>query len=254
MAKTNNSGQSSELSPESKQAIASLNARAVQSLSEAASSFAKMRITPYEVKNNKREYFEPLKVDINPESYTRRFSSRVLPPVREASGTQQEEKVIEFSETISFDLWFDNTGAIPNSTEVKTGIQWLEDNLVRFDGDIHSTRYVKLFWGSLAFFGQLKSLDVQYLYFNRNGEPLRAKATLSFEKIVERKVKVQERAQKSPDLTHLRIIKAGENLPLLCYRIYNDPNYYLKVAEANGLPNFTNLQPGQKIYFPPLEP
>ncbi|MCK6694169.1 MAG: peptidoglycan-binding protein [Thermoanaerobaculia bacterium] len=241
-----------ELSAEAKQAISALNADAAGAL-KVSSNFAKMKITPYEVNNDRREYFEPLKVDINPESYTRRFSSRIVPPVKEVSGKQQEEKVIEFSETVSFDLWFDNTGAIPNSTDVNTGIKWLEDNLVKFDGSMHATRFVKLFWGTLTFFGQLKSLDVQYLYFNRNGEPLRAKASLSFEKIVERKVKVQERGEQSPDLTHRRVVKAGENLPMLCNKIYNTPHCYMQVAEANGLANFTDVRPGQVIYFPPLK-
>ena len=111
---------------------------------------------------------------------------------------------------------------------------------------------MQIVWGPLRLDTQLKSLDIQYLYFNRNGVPLRAKASLQLEGILESEIQERIRNSHSPDLTHMRIVQAGENLPLLCYKIYNDPLYYLKVADANGLANFTNLQPGQKIYFPPL--
>jgi nucleoid-associated protein YgaU len=51
----------------------------------------------------------------------------------------------------------------------------------------------------------------------------------------------------------VRKIKFGDTLPLMCYRIYGDPKYYLQVAEANGLDNFRRLKPGTDIFFPPLE-
>ena len=57
----------------------------------------------------------------------------------------------------------------------------------------------------------------------------------------------------SPDLTHERVVKEGDNLPLMTYRIYGDPKYYLEVARVNGLTNFRKLTPGQKIVFPPIE-
>jgi len=57
----------------------------------------------------------------------------------------------------------------------------------------------------------------------------------------------------SPDLTHVRLIKAGDNLPSLCSQIYGDPSYYLAVARANQIDNFRELVPGTNVFFPPLE-
>lgn len=233
--------------------ISERNTKAQTSLTNAASTFTKMKITPYEVIAGQRQYFEYKIVKINPESYTRKLTPLSCGSQKTAAGTKQEKKLVEFSETISFDLWFDNTGAIPDTEDVTTSIKWIEDNLVKYDGNIHSTRFVKLYWGTLSFWGQLKSIDIQYMLFSRNGEPLRAKASLSFENIIEPKLREQERKKKSPDLTHMRIVQAGDNLPLMCFKIYKDPSYYLKVAEANGLSNFTDIRPGQKIYFPPLK-
>jgi len=57
----------------------------------------------------------------------------------------------------------------------------------------------------------------------------------------------------SPDLTHIRIVKEGDTLPLLCHQVYGDPKYYIAVAAVNGLNDFRNLKKGERIMFPPLE-
>ena len=217
------------------------------------SQVSKMEIEAYDKKNQKTE---SRKVSINPENYARSFSSRTKEsePRKMVDGRSYVIKTVEFIETLTFDLWFDNTGVIPDTRNLIEDLNWLEKNLVKFDGEMHATRYINIIWGPLNMYrSQLKSLQIQYLYFNQNGEPLRAKASLSFEQVADQ---VQEKKimneKKSPDLTHMYVVKAGENLPMMCHRIYNDAKYYLKVAEANGLSNFTNIEPGQKIYFPPL--
>ena len=191
-------------------------------------------------------------VTVNPETYTRKFSTREKDSyqVKMADGQVFVVKIVEFLETVSFNLWFDGTGVIPESKDVAQSLSWLESKLVRFDGDMHSTRYVNVVWGTLRLFGQLKSLDIDYLYFDQNGNPLRAKASIVVESITGQGNTVK--AKRSPDLTHQHTVQAGETLPLLCQKFYKDPTYYVQVAEANNLPHFTNLEPGQKIYFPPL--
>jgi nucleoid-associated protein YgaU len=57
----------------------------------------------------------------------------------------------------------------------------------------------------------------------------------------------------SPDLTHIRLVKAGDTLPEMCFNIYGDPRYYLDVARQNRLDNFRKLEPGTRIFFPPIE-
>lgn len=217
-----------------------------------ASEFSKMEIISYEKVSDSYKEISKFKVSINPQHYKRSFSipGTVLDEKKKANKEAIDIKVVEFKETLSFDLFFDCTGAIPDTKEVKEDLDWLAANLVEFDGEMHATRYVKIKWGVLDFFyGQLKSMGVDYLYFDRTGRPLRAKANLSFERIVS----TNKKESKSPDLTHVREVQAGDTLPGMCNMIYKDPSYYLKVAEENGLPHFTNLVPGQKIYFPPLK-
>lgn len=193
---------------------------------------------------------DKLLVAVNPESYSRGFSQRYSQKVHLGNGRGHTTKIVNFLEKVSFDLWFDGTGVIPDSGDVADNLKWLEDNLVKFDKELHAAPYVKVVWGTLNLKGQVSSLDIDYQYFDPSGKPLRAKAKLSIEGIVEPK-ELATKSQ-SPDLTRQHIVQAGETLPLLCQKMYENPSYYLQVAEANNLPHFTNLEPGQKIYFPPL--
>jgi len=63
----------------------------------------------------------------------------------------------------------------------------------------------------------------------------------------------REAGKSSPDLTHVRVVKSGDTLPLLCKEIYGSSQYYLRVAAHNGLDDFRNLLPGQTLSFPPLD-
>ena len=74
-----------------------------------------------------------------------------------------------------------------------------------------------------------------------------------FKGFVEDDLRAAKENNKSPDLTHFRIVKAGDTLPLMTYAIYGDSKYYLEVAKANNLINFRKLDAGQRIFFPPLQ-
>ena len=83
--------------------------------------------------------------------------------------------------------------------------------------------------------------------------PLRAIITAAFADNSDDQTRVAMAQDQSPDLTHVRLVKAGDTLPTLCYRVYGDPAYYLEVARANGIDDFRNLKPGSRIVFPPVE-
>lgn len=159
-------------------------------------------------------------------------------------------------EQIKFELVFDNTGAAnsPGSpgVPVKQRIDDLKDIVYRYEGDQHQPSVVQLVWDDLSFYGRMVSMSVDYTLFKPSGEPLRAKINLGFVSFMTRAEQSLRANQSSPDLTHIVEIAAGDTLPLLCQRIYNDSSYYLEVARANDLVSFRELTPGQKIHFPPL--
>ena len=123
---------------------------------------------------------------------------------------------------------------------------------LRMNGDIHEPNFLVLRWGDLTFSGRLKSLDIKYTLFDESGDPLRAELGVSFVEDKSKKKIFREAGKNSPDLTHVRVVKSGDTLPLLCKEIYGSSSHYLRVAMDNGLDDFRNLTPGQEIRFAPL--
>lgn len=195
-----------------------------------------------------------LTVNINPSSYTHNHSVHYDNKTPQgAPGTVLKFKGIP-PETISFEIHFDSTGAVPNSTTpVQTQIESFKNICFTYNGNIHEPNYLIVSWGSLVFKCKLTSLNINYTLFKSDGTPLRAKASVNFEEALDNNIIAQEANNQSPDLTHLIIFKEGDSLPLLCYKIYKNSNYYLAVAKYNQIVNFRNISPGTQLYFPPIK-
>ncbi len=118
--------------------------------------------------------------------------------------------------------------------------------------------YVDNAWGLLAsravlgWSGATTQAAVIGMIASTFREPLRAKISLTFVEYISPAEIVKEEGKKSPDLTHLVQVRAGDTLPLLCDRIYRDSRYYMDVARINGLSSFRHLTPGMTLRFPPL--
>ena len=193
-------------------------------------------------------------VMLNPSSYSHSYS--IGYNQKEALGQLGSDA--KFSgikpEKVSFDMVIDGTGvvALIGVDDVKTQIGNLTDIVYKYDGSNHEPNHVRLLWGSLIFFGRLESMSVEYTLFKPSGEPLRAKVKLSFSGFMSKEEEALRANRSSPDLSHLIEVKAGDTLPLLCYRVYKDCSYYLEVARINNITNFRDLIPGSKLHFPPL--
>jgi len=193
-------------------------------------------------------------VKINPSTYT--HNHQIKYNNKTAQG--KPNAVLDFQgmppETISFDIYFDATGAIENNqVAVKTQLDQFKKVCFKYNGTIHEPNYLIVSWGSLIFKSKLTSLDVTYTLFKPDGTPLRAKATVKFEEALDANVIAREAGDESPDLTHFFMVKEGDTLPLICYKVYGDSSYYLDVAEYNNLINYRNLVPGTELYLPPIK-
>ncbi len=168
------------------------------------------------------------------------------------TGSRMEFKKIKPGD-MSLSFFIDGSGA--NGITVNTQEQVeLFQTVTGYNGNIHRPNYLKIVWGTLQVKRcVLKSASIAYKMFKPSGEPLRAIISANFTDSSDDETRVALAQDQSPDLTHMRLIKAGDNLPLLCHQIYGDIRYYLEVARANKLDNFRQLVPGNKIYFPPLD-
>ncbi|KAA5548444.1 CIS tube protein [Adhaeribacter rhizoryzae] len=197
---------------------------------------------------------QPLFALMNPETYQLdykvEFNDGQAPGT---SGAQQKYKMTK-PEEFTFDILFDSTGIIDGKpkADIWDDLKAFKQMLVDYDGAIHQPRFFKLIWGVTLFKGRLASLSITFKLFKPDGTPIRAIAKAQFKGSVEENLRVAKEKSQSPDLTHLRQVKAGDNLPFMCFKIYEDPRYYLQVAQANNLTNFRRLAVGSFLHFPPF--
>ncbi len=208
--------------------------------------------------NINAEESDSFEVMINPSSYSfeRSVCFNKKAGIGQIGNSLKYNKVKE--DKVKFDLVIDGTGVVNlpvpglGSDDVKTQIESLS-KVLGYDGQEHEPKHSRLLWGSLIFFGRMESMSIEYTLFKPSGVPLRAKVKLAFAGFMSDNKESLLANRSSPDLSHVIEVKAGDNLPLLCNRIYKDSTYYIDVARINKLDNFRQLLPGDKLYFPPLK-
>lgn len=215
----------------------------------------KLEIIAYKDENFSSKAGHSFSVMLNPNSYKRNFKINYSEDKGEAGKSANTLRFNTYaSETLSLDFYLDTTGVIEGSDKSLTDlVDQLLDVVYNYDGDIHEPCFIQIVWGTLLFCGRLDNCDIDYTLFQSDGVPLRAKVNLSVRSTISEAKEAKVANRQSPDLTHIVIVKEGDTLPLLCYRIYNDSSYYLKVAQVNNLLNFRNLTPGLRLIFPPLK-
>lgn len=202
-----------------------------------------------------------VEVLINPDKYSHAYSIcySKLQALGSPAAAPKFNKVPP--DRVQFELVFDATGVVgskipgvlPGKTEnVALQIKNFRDVVFKYNEKMHSPNFVQLSWGGLVFNGRLSGLDIQYTLFQPDGTPLRAKANATFIGFESAEAMARMAKKKSPDLTHVLRVKEGDTLPLLCFRVYGDPAYYLQVARSNNLADFRELRAGTDLVFPPI--
>ena len=152
---------------------------------------------------------------------------------------------------LSVELLIDGTGASGQKEDVTAKLIELR-RTVGFNGDLHKPNLLFVVFGLFIFQGIIETIEIQHTLFRPNGTSLRAKVKLSFKEHEETISKILKADNKSADLTHHRMIRAGDRLDNLCNSIYGSPRFTLEVAKANGLTSFRKLPAGQELVFPPI--
>lgn len=227
----------------------------------------KLRIEAYKDENRKMPVSPTsMEVMFNPTSYKKTHAITFSPEALQAIGSPGKPAAYAFTPPgeISFQFIFDGTGVsdfgavhmanLLHGKSVKKDIEKFEKICLKMNGDIHAPNFLKIFWGNhLNFSCRLRSFDINYKLFDKGGDPLRAELDVTFIDDRSAEALALEADKKSPDLTHVRTVKSGDTLPLLCKEIYGSSAYYFRVAAENDLDDFRSLVPGQKLNFPPLQ-
>jgi LysM repeat protein len=222
------------------------------------SKLEKLKIIAYDNRERSRNP-KTFTVMFNPHTISLRHENKLNS--QQGSGTTGGMQEYAYSRpgTLNLDLVCDGTGVADFSNKppvVAEQIKQFLDLCFRMDGDLHEPKFLKIQWGKgeLANFDcRLLSADIEYTLFDRNGEPLHATLKTAFVADIDPNKRVALENKHSPDLSHTRIVKSGDTLPLLTKEIYGSSRYYLRVAQLNGIDDFRDLRPGQQIVFPPLD-
>lgn len=177
-------------------------------------------------------------------------------------GTDQKFKNVG-ARVFQFQLFIDGTGAANLDVNqgkkkediVKENID-LFKKVTGYDGQIHKNRYCSLNWGNMYVkHTVLQQMSIQYTFFHPSGKPLRATVSVTFVEHIRNEEQERNAKNESPDLTHARIIKSSDNLPLMCYEVYNDVKHYVDIARFNNLDTLMELidvSPSSELLFPPI--
>ena len=223
----------------------------------------KLKIKAYETKSRGGFPTKTFEAMFNPSSFKQSY--QIIWGNKDRQGYNSSGLEVEYTrskpERLDIDLLLDGTGVdqmgivsvLGGTKSVSDRVKDFLDATFRYNGNIHEPNFLVVEWGSLIFSCRLESVDITYNSFDRDGTPLRAELKVTFISDKEAKRLAKEENKKSPDLTHSRIVRAGDTLPLLTNAVYGSSAYCLDVARFNQLDDFRNLTPGQQILFPPLE-
>ncbi|MGZ3764383.1 MAG: CIS tube protein [Mucilaginibacter sp.] len=206
---------------------------------------------------------------INPESYALTYETIVNQRSAQGSSEMITSYSVRSPQSLTFKFLFDGTGviqkggggllsglAVPglpaDKPDVVQDYETFKSVVYNFNGDTHQPRFVQLQWGPLLYNCRLSRMTLTFKLFNPDGTPLRAEADCTFQAVIDQTKLTAINNLHSPDLTHIRTVKDGDTLPLLCFREYGDSKYYYQIAKYNGLTDFKTLESGTKLIFPPI--
>ena len=109
-------------------------------------------------------------------------------------------------------------------------------------------------YAGLPFTGVLESLTQKFTMFLDDGKPVRAVLDVQFKAVEapERQLKQPYRRRGSPLQPKTRVVNQGDSLWSIAAAEYKDPTRWRAIAEANGILNPRDLEPGMTLILPSL--
>jgi hypothetical protein len=173
------------------------------------------------------------------------------------------------AEKLSIELFFDTTedgmGATTRSVTEETDKIF---QLIRIDPERHAPPVVTFAWNSHfpgdslgpetgnqrrnSFTGLIESLRQKFTLFSPDGVPLRATLNLVLREYRTLETQLKQLNLSSPDRTHGHALRAGETLASVASAIWERPEDWRAIANANGIEDPRRLVPGSVLEIPPL--
>ena len=225
----------------------------------------KLTVKAYKDRKRSKSAGQPFVAMFNPSSFSQKYQTQYSTRQGMNSTNKRVTYALSKPRELSIKLILDGTGVHEMGTAqfrdpptVSDRVEEFINLTYRMNGSIHEPNFLVVEWGGkedggLIFSCRLVSVNVSYTSFNRDGSPLRAELDIILVSDQDLRKRLSKENKNSPDLTHLRVVKSGDTLPLLTKEIYGSAEHYMRVAQANNLDDFRNLTPGQELIFPPLK-
>lgn len=216
----------------------------------------KMKITAYTDDNFNSVYKPALELPINPEKVKLGKGIRYAEDKQLGSLNGSNVYVRYQPETLYFECLLDMTNAMEDDDEKKPvhdTVDEIEARLYDYNAEGHRPSFVKVEYGDITFFGQLKTLDTEYTLFDKDGLPLRAELKVTLTGYCSQKEEKKHFSKHSPDVSRLVTLKEGQTLAALCYEIYGDALLVGQVARFNNLNGYRSIPAGTELLMPMLK-
>lgn len=223
---------------------------------------SKLTIQGYSDSKRSEKLGKEIEVQYNPESLSIKHESSFQNKQGIATSSAQARFSHSRSKLLNISLVVDGTNVgyfgielLKHQPTVGERIKEFLETCYKVQGKTHEPAYLRLSWDQSVigpgFDCRLQSVDINYTAFDRDGSPLHATLAAVFVEDIDPEKKASLDKLSSPDLSHRRVVKAGDTLPLLCREIYGSAEHYLRVAEVNGLDDLRVLEVGRELIFPP---
>ena len=125
--------------------------------------------------------------------------------------------------------------------------------LLEIDRDLHAPPPVRFNWGPLEFTAVIEKLGRKVTMFHPDGTPARATLAVTFKEYRTLRQQLEDPRRESADKTKRRVVVGREALWAMAAREYDDPNEWVRIADANDLDDPRDIAPGDWLTLPPIE-
>lgn len=202
---------------------------------------------------------ERFEVMFNPEQYTvnrdNNFAQVAIPGRR--------APVLQFvhgnAQTLDMELLLDSVEEHvqgtqrPNAagTDVRRVVRSIT-GLLDIDPTTHAPPILLFGWATFSFTCVLSKATQQYVMFRPDGTPVRAKVQVTFTEFTNAEMEAKEIKRETADYSRVHVVREGDSLPALAYRLLGTVAAWRPIALANGLDDPDALEPGTKLVIPRL--
>ena len=114
---------------------------------------------------------------------------------------------------------------------------------------------VKFEWGSFSFLGIIKALSIDFLLFDKDGKPVRAKVNLKLTEFKLRTTVSSQLPSQNPSsgggpMERVWVVTQGDRLDYIASEIYGDATKWRHIARHNKVENPFSLKPGTELAIP----